>query len=137
MLSADARVIIDATLTEAHRREIGPVAVTVLDAGGNLVAFQKEDGASLYREAISRGKAHSALGMGVNTRVLAERAKDQPAFLLSVANLAKGGLVPSAGGVLVRDTHGVVAGAVGVSGAQPDDDEACAIAGIEAAGLQC
>ena len=50
--------------------------------------------------------------------------------------LADGDLVPAAGGVLVRDDDNNVIGAVGVSGSLPDDDEACAIHGIAAAGLR-
>ena len=74
--------------------------------------------------------------MGVGSRSLAARAAAHPPFINSVVALADGDLVPAAGGVLVRDDDNNVIGAVGVSGSLPDDDEACAIHGIAAAGLR-
>jgi uncharacterized protein GlcG (DUF336 family) len=112
------------------------MTVAVLDAAGQLVAFAREDGSSLLRGRIARAKARGALNMGVGSRSLAARAAAHPAFINSVVALADGDLVPAAGGVLVRDDDNNVIGAVGVSGSLPDDDEACAIHGIAAAGLR-
>jgi uncharacterized protein GlcG (DUF336 family) len=70
--------------------------------------------------------------MGVGSRSRAARAAAHPAFINSVVVLH----VPAAGGVLVRDDDNNVIDAVGVSGSLPDDDEACAIHGIAAAGLR-
>ncbi|MCU1479422.1 MAG: GlcG protein [Subtercola sp.] len=111
------------------------MTVAVLDAGGQLVAFAREDGSSLLREKIARAKAMGALNMGVGSRALAGRADAHPQFFSSIIALADGELVPVAGGVLVRDEIGAIVGAVGVSGALPDADEACGLAGIIAAGL--
>jgi uncharacterized protein GlcG (DUF336 family) len=111
------------------------MTVAVLDAGGHLVAFAREDRSSLLRERIARGKAHGALNMGVGSRALAGRAEAHPHFVNSLVALAAGDLVPVAGGVLVRDDAGEVVGAVGVSGHVPDSDEACAVRGIEECGL--
>jgi uncharacterized protein GlcG (DUF336 family) len=133
--AADSRRIVDAAIVHARGGELPPMTVAVLDAAGQLVAFLREDGSSLLRERIARGKARGALNMGTGSRSLAARAQTHPHFVTSLIALSDGELVPVAGGVLVRDVAGTVVGAVGVSGASPDDDEACAIVGIEAVGL--
>jgi uncharacterized protein GlcG (DUF336 family) len=111
------------------------MTVAVLDAAANLVAFEREDRSSLLREQIARGKAHGALNMNIGSRALATRAADQPHFISALIAMSGGMLVPVPGGVLIRDAQGDVIGAVGVSGHLPDDDEACAVNGIEAASL--
>jgi uncharacterized protein GlcG (DUF336 family) len=133
---ARARTIVDRAIAHARRNDFPPMTVAVLDTAPRLVAFAGEDGSSLLRERIARGKAHGALNIGVGSRGLAARAASDPAFINSVVALADGDLVPAAGGVLVRDDDNNVIGAVGVSGSLPDDDEACAIHGIAAAGLR-
>ncbi|WP_022891296.1 GlcG/HbpS family heme-binding protein [Agromyces subbeticus] len=133
--SSQARTIVEASLGYARDHALPPMTVAVLGADGELVAFRKEDGSSLLREKIARGKARGALNMGVGSRALAARATTHPQFVNSLVALAAGELVPVPGGVLVRDDAGMIVGAVGVSGHQPDEDEACAIAGIEAIDL--
>jgi uncharacterized protein GlcG (DUF336 family) len=112
-----------------------PLAVLVLDAGGHAVAFEREDGASNLRFQIADGKAYGALGMGIGSRALFERARQAPSFVQAVNGAFGGRLVPVPGGVLVRDGDGALIGAVGISGDNSDNDEAAAVAGIEAAGL--
>jgi uncharacterized protein GlcG (DUF336 family) len=131
---AQARMIIDAALAQARADSAQPLAIVVLDAGAHPVAMLREDGASLFRFDIARAKAAGALGMGADTRTLAARAASNPVFFQSVA-AATGQLALSPGGVLIRDVEGAVIGAVGISGDTGERDEACAIAGIEAAGL--
>ena len=133
---AAARTIVVRALAHARSSDFPPTTVAVLDAAGQLVAFAREDGSSLLRGRIARAKARGALNMGVGSRSLAARAAAHPAFINSVVALADGDLVPAAGGVLVRDDDNNVIGAVGASGSLPDDDEACAIHGITAAGLR-
>src|SRR5882757_7884795 len=136
MITLDhARTIVDRALDHARQRDWPPMTVTVLDAGGHLVAFAREDRSSLLREKIARGKALGALNMGVGSRSLAARAEGHPHFVNALVGLADGNLVPVPGGVLVRDAAGEIVGAVGVSGHLPDLDEECAVQGIEAAGL--
>ncbi|SDU79130.1 GlcG/HbpS family heme-binding protein [Jiangella alkaliphila] len=133
---AAARTIVAEALDHARSLDLPPMTVAVLDAGGHLVTFVREDGSSLYREAIARGKAMGALGMGTGSRTLQARAAAHPEFINAVTVLAGGALVPVPGGVLIRsDDAGRLVGAVGVSGHLPDADEACAVAGIVAAGL--
>jgi uncharacterized protein GlcG (DUF336 family) len=132
---AAARTIVVRALAHARSSDFPPTTVAVLDAAGQLVAFAREDGSSLLRGRIARAKARGALNMGVGSRSLAARAAAHPAFINSVVALADDDLVPAAGGVLVRDDDNSVIGAIGVSGSLPEDDEACAIHGIAAAGL--
>lgn len=132
---AKARTIIRTALKHARAAELKPLAVVVLDAGGHLKAFEREDGASFYRFRVAHGKAHGGLGMGLGGRALHARAEQQPYFVLAVGALDDTSVVPVPGGVLVRDRRGEIVGAVGISGDTSDADEAAAVAGIEAAGF--
>ena len=132
---AQASAIIDAALAEGRKRSFAPLAVAVLDAGGHLIAFKREDGAGFVRFDIANGKAWGALGMGFGTRELAERAAKFPTFVAALSATSQGRMIPSPGGVLIVGTDGEVVGAVGISGDVGDNDEVCAIAGIEAVGL--
>ena len=133
---SQASTIAEAALRHARSEGLPPMTVAVLDAGGHLVTFQKEDGSSLFRERIARAKAMGALGMGTGSRAFVQRAAQHPAFFNALTVLADGGIAPVPGGVLVRSDDGALLGAVGVSGHLPDQDEACAVAGIEAARLK-
>jgi uncharacterized protein GlcG (DUF336 family) len=130
-----ARTVVEHALTHARQHDFPPMTVAVLDAAGDLIAFAREDGSSLLRERIARAKARGALNMGVGSRALAARAAAHPHFIQSLTVLAGGDLVPVPGGVLIRDAHGTLIGAVGVSGHLPDSDEECALTGLTAAGL--
>ena len=127
--------IVDAALATARAQSSKSLAVVVLDAGGHDVVLKREDGCGILRVDIARGKAWGALGMGLGSRELARKAEQNPRFFAALAAASGGRVVPNPGGVLVRDADGNVVGAVGISGDQADRDEACAIAGIEAAGL--
>lgn len=129
----DARILVDGALSYAREQQLPPMTVAVLDSAGSLVAFAREDDSSLLRERIARGKAAGALNMGVGSRALAARAEAHPHFVNALISLADGDLVPVPGGVLIRTNDGDLIGAVGVSGHHPDQDEACAVAGIRAA----
>ncbi|SDH89768.1 GlcG/HbpS family heme-binding protein [Pseudomonas panipatensis] len=113
-----------------------PLTVAVLDAGGHLVALQREDGASLLRPQVAIGKAWGAVALGKSSRALAADAQQRPSFIAALNALAEGKVVPAAGGVLIRDRDNRVIGAIGISGDVSDVDEQCAIRGVQAAGLQ-
>ena len=132
---AAASAIVHGTLAEARQRGLAPLGVAVLDAGGHLLAFEREDGASFLRFDIACGKAWGALGMGFGTRELTERAATSPAFVAALSAMTGGRMVPSPGGVLIVGPDGEVVGAAGVSGDAGDNDEACVVAAIEAAGF--
>jgi uncharacterized protein GlcG (DUF336 family) len=131
-----ANTIIAATLAKAAELKLAPLAVVVLDAGGHFIAFQRQDKASTLRPQIAAAKAGGALGLGVNSRKIGEMAIERPTFIAALGPIAPHGVLPAAGGVIVVDDAGVAIGAVGVTGDTSDNDEAAALAGIEAAGLK-
>jgi len=130
-----ARKILDVALAKAGEKKLKPLVVTILDARGAVKVTAAQDGTSLLRAEIAHGKAFGALAMGMGSRALYRRAQEQAYFVDAVNALAQGRLVPVPGGVLIQDGTSVL-GAVGVSGDTSDNDEICAIAGIEAAGLR-
>ena len=132
---AQARQLIDAALASARQQGFKPMGVVVIDAAAQVVASAREDGASALRLDIALGKAAAAVGMGVNSRVLTERAKGLPAFFNAVAAVAQQKFIPQTGAVLITDAAGTVLGAAGASGGTGDEDEQIVIAGIAAAGL--
>lgn len=133
---AQASTIIDVALRRGRVMNCAPLVVAVLDAGGHLVAYKREDRAGIMRFDIARGKAWGALGMGLGSRQLAVRASSNPVFFNTLAVASGGRFVPVPGGVLIRDAEGEIIGAVGISGDTSDRDEECAMSGIEAAGLK-
>ena len=133
---AQASTIVDVALKKARDSNLAPLTVAVLDAGGHLVAFKREDKSGILRFDIAFGKAWGALGMGFGSRTLASRAAKTPQFFTMLAAASGGRMVTNPGGVLIRDGGGNIVGACGISGDTSDKDEMCAIAGIEAAGLR-
>lgn len=131
-----ARTIVAAALKAARERSFKPMAVAVYDARGALKAFASEDGTSLRRAEIAMGKAYGALALGVPSRAIGQMAGERPHFIAAVSHVIGGPFIPVPGGVLVRDGSGGLLGAVGISGDTSDNDEAAAVAGVEAAGLK-
>jgi uncharacterized protein GlcG (DUF336 family) len=132
---AVATEIIDEALAEARRRSFAPLAAAVLDAGGHLIAYKREDGAGIVRFDIAFGKAWGSLGMGFGSRELSQRAAKNPTFISTLTSISGGRMVPSPGGVLILDADGQVLGAIGISGDIGDNDEIAALAGITKVGL--
>lgn len=132
---AQAQTVIQSALAEARRHGFKPMGVVVVDASSQVVASAREDGATALRLDIAGGKAGAAAGMGVNSRNLAERAKNMPAFFTSIASVAQLPFIAQVGAVLIVDGEGQVLGAAGASGGTGDEDEQIVIAGIAAAGL--
>jgi uncharacterized protein GlcG (DUF336 family) len=133
---AQASTIVDVALKKGRETNLAPLSVAVLDSGGNLVAFKREDKSGILRFDIAFGKAWGALGMGFGSRTLASRAAKTPQFFTMLAAASGGRMVSNPGGVLIRDGSSKVVGACGISGDTSEKDEMCAIAGIEAAGLK-
>ena len=129
-----ARAMVRAILDTGAEARMKPLSVCVVDAGGHPIAFERSDGASPMRFKVAHGKANGAIQMGIGSRALFERAEAQPYFIQSMNALAGGALVPVPGGVLIR-SGGTIIGAVGVTGDSSDNDEACAVAAITAAGF--
>src|ERR1700716_3697901 len=131
-----ARKILDTALAKGVEKKLKPLVVAVLDARGCVKVSAAQDGTSLLRGEIAHGKAYGALALGMGSRALFQRAQEQAYFINAVNTLAQGRMVPVPGGVMILDDNGTLLGAVGVSGDTSDNDEICAIAGIEAAGLK-
>ncbi len=136
MITIDlARTIISTAFAKGASEDMQPLAVVVLDAGGHLKAFERQDGATFGRFDVGHGKAYGAIALGMGSRMLNAAAEARPHFVNGVNGALGGALVPVPGGVLVADADGTLIGAVGVSGDNSDNDELCAVAGIEAAGF--
>ncbi len=130
-----ARAIIRKTLAQGREMDLKPLSVVVLDAGGHVKAFEREDGAAPGRFGIAQGKAYGAVMLGMSGTAQMARAEQQAYFMNAVNGVYGGQVVPVPGGVLVRDKRGNVIGAVGVTGDTSDNDLVAAMAGIEGAGL--
>ncbi|AZI36419.1 hypothetical protein NT2_12_00330 [Caenibius tardaugens NBRC 16725] len=123
------------TLAEGETRGFLPLAVAVLDTAGQPLAILRDHRSSLHRADIAVGKAAGCLAMGFGGRELAKRASAMPAFMTAVSAIFPKGIVPVPGGVLIRDADGGLLGAIGVSGDTSDNDETCALAALDRAGL--
>ncbi|MFI3186865.1 MAG: heme-binding protein [Methylococcaceae bacterium] len=130
-----ANIIINTATNKARKLNLAPLTVVVLDASGHLKAMQREDGATMIRQQIAIAKAWGAVSMGISSRSLASVAVERPDFMNALLNMTDGKIMPVPGGVLIRDTKNNLIGAVGISGDISDQDERCAIAGIEAVGF--
>jgi uncharacterized protein GlcG (DUF336 family) len=131
-----ARHIISGAQARGRALGLKPLTIVVLDAGGHLVAMEREDGSGYGRPDIAAGKAAGALAMGVSSRALGDMAAERPTFMAALSAAWAGKIIPAAGGVLIHDREGRLLGAVGVSGDLSDKDEEAAIAGIESAQLR-
>lgn len=132
---AAANAMIEKAFEKGAELKLKPLSVVVLDAGGYVIAFQRQDGASNLRFKMAHGKAYGTLALGIGSRAIYERAQEQAYFINAVNAIADGALVPVPGGVLIKSGSGDVLGAVGVTGDTSDHDEACAVAAIEAGGF--
>lgn len=136
-----ANTIINEALAKARELKIPPLAIVVLDDSGNIVAAQREDGTTMFRFDIARGKAWAAVAMGASSRSLSKRAKDNPNFFMALATAAEGKFLPQPGAALIKDAQGNILGAAGASGGAGavagtgGEDEACCVYGIGKAGL--
>lgn len=130
-----ANKIIKAAHKEGQQRELAPLTIVVLDSGAHLKALSRADGASLMRPQIAIAKAWGAIGLGVSSRKLAKMGEERPMFMSALINISDQRLLPVPGGVLIRDKSNKIIGAVGITGDLSDQDEHCAIVGIQAAEL--
>ena len=133
---AEANKIIDGTFKSARKRKAYALAACVLDAGGRVKAFQKQDGASLMRFEIAYGKAFGSLSLNRSSRQVLQKFREKPHFLSDLHELSDGPLFMEGGGQLIRDPSGEIVGALGVTGDVNEVDDLCAIAGIRAAGFK-
>jgi uncharacterized protein GlcG (DUF336 family) len=129
-----ASLIVDTVLKIGREHKFMPLTCAVLDAGGHLVAFKREDDSSIMRFDIAFGKAWGSLAMGFGSRELLNRTEANPTFIAALVATSGGRMVPVPGGVLVL-ADGKVIGAVGVSGDNSNNDELCAVQALTEMGL--
>lgn len=130
-----ANTIIENAFAHAKEMKVNPLGVVVLDASGHVIAAQRQDGANFFRIDVATGKAHAAVAMGASSRALLKRSQSNPNFFVALAATAHGKFLPQTGAALIRDANGTILGAAGGSGGTGDEDEACCVKGIEAAGF--
>lgn len=131
-----ANDIIAGAFEKGQELGLKALSVAVVDAGGHLITFQRQDGASFARQQIAQGKAAGALALGVSSRKVGDMAAERPWFVGAFAASAPHPVIPAAGGVIIVDERGQAIGAAGVTGDTSDNDELCTLAGIAAAGLK-
>ena len=132
----EANMIIAATFAAAKKHKCRPMTAIVLDAGGRVKAFQKQDNASMLRFEVCYGKAYASLALGRPSKLVLQKANEKPLFMQGIENLADYPLFLEGGGQLIRAKDGEVIAAMGVTGDANEMDDICAIAGIHAAGLR-
>lgn len=126
-----AAQIVDACISFAKENDIN-VSIAVFDASATLKAFARMNGAHNASVKISQWKGHSAASFRkASTADIAEWATKNPGLAFAPGASALEGGVPA-----LLESSGAQIGGVGVSGAAPAQDAACARAGIEAAGLK-
>ena len=133
---AEANKIINGTFASARKHKAHALAAIVLDAGGRVKAFQKQDGASLMRFEIAYGKAFGALALNRSSRQVLQKYREKPYFMSNLEQLSDGPLFLEGGGQLIRDASGEIVGAIGVTGDVNEVDDLCAIDGIRAGGFR-
>lgn len=130
-----ANTIIEKAFAKAAEKKYNALGVVVVDDSGNIVSAQRQDGASMFRLDVARGKAWASVAMGASSRALSRRAKNNPNFFVTLAATAGGKFLPQVGAVLIKNAQGEILGAAGGSGGTGEEDEACCAYGIEQAGL--
>lgn len=133
---AQAENIIDAILARGRELDCRPLAVVVMEPGGRVKAFKKEDDSAMMRFEMACGKAYAALALGRSSSLVRQRTEERPLFMKFLIEASEGRIFPEGGGRLIRDAAGAVLGAVGVTGDLETRDEELAAHGIRAAGLR-
>lgn len=129
-----AQTIIAATRAAGAAKGLKPLSVVVMDAGGHVIAFEREDGAAPGRFAIAHGKAYGCVMLGMPGSAQMARAEQQAYFMAAVNGVYGGQVVPVPGGVLIKLGERII-GALGVTGDTSDNDAEAGLAGVAAAGL--
>ncbi|MFI4916607.1 MAG: heme-binding protein [Phycisphaerales bacterium JB060] len=128
---AQAQKVVEAALAESTKIDT-KMNVAVVDAGMNLVAFARQDGAWLGSIDIAIRKARTARGFDMDSGEIGKLS--QPGGSLYNIEHSNGGLITFPGGVPIKDTNGTIVGAIGVSGSTVENDHAVASAGAKAMG---
>jgi len=130
-----ARTMIRKTFEKGGEMGLKPLSAVVLDAGGHVIAFERQDDAAPGRFSIAHGKAYGAVMLGMAGTAQMARAEAQSYFMAAVNGVYGGQVIPVPGGVLLRTAKGEVVGALGVTGDTSDNDLIAALVGVEAVKL--
>ena len=131
---AAAKTVIEATFAKGAQMGLKPLSAVVLDAGGHVIAFERQDGAAPGRFAIAHGKAYGAVMLGMPGSAQMARAEQQAYFMAAVNGVYGGQVIPVPGGILIKDGDAVI-GALGVTGDTSDNDAEAGMAGLAAAAM--
>jgi uncharacterized protein GlcG (DUF336 family) len=131
-----ANRIIEAVFSRGRELGCRPLSVVVLEPGAKVKAFQKEDDSAMMRFEMAYGKAYAALALGRSSSLVRIRTEERPLFMQYLIRASGDQIFPEGGGMLIRDNHGEIIGAVGVTGDTQERDEELAAHGIRAAGLK-
>jgi uncharacterized protein GlcG (DUF336 family) len=123
----EAQAAINAILTDAMRNVERPIAISVADRNGKMIAFARMDRCAPLPQKIAIAKAYTSAIMGDDTGAVAERMQqaNRKNFDLGDAKL-----IFLQGGVVIRHSNGVILGGIGVSGLAADEDEELARVGL-------
>ncbi len=138
MNTASALKMINNARAISKKMKMPPLAIVILDQPSKVKAALCDDGVGTLRYEIALGKASAALGMGFGTRKFYTYIKNGilPEMFASCINgVAQGNFIPLPGGVLILNQHQNLIGAIGISGANSDQNEAFAIQMIESENL--
>jgi uncharacterized protein GlcG (DUF336 family) len=130
-----ARMIVRNAIKKGRELNLKPLSVVVLDSGGHVIAFERENYASPGRFDIARGKAYGSIMLGMSGTAQMARAEAQQYFMNAVNGLFDGKVIPVPGGILIKNKNKRVIGAVGVTGDSSDNDAIVAMHGVTFVGL--
>ncbi len=119
----------------ARARDAKPLAYAVVDAGGHVLAVQRETDAGHLRSEIATNKAWGCIALMISSGRLARHIEGHANWWVGLSGTAGGRLIPSPGGVFIRSADGDILGALGISGEASAIDEEIAVEAIETAGL--
>jgi uncharacterized protein GlcG (DUF336 family) len=127
----EARVIMEAARAKAQ--EMGKsFSVSIVDAGGILVLFERINNSPAMTAVFSEGKAVTSATLGVDGINLLPIREGFPHLINSMTQRLRERFLPSHGGIVIRDASGTIIGGIGISGGLPDEDEQCARAAVAA-----
>ena len=136
---ATAETIASVAVQTCINKKFAPITVVVLDSAGHTVVSKRMDGCSpVGYEKFAAAKANTAIITRSSSRSFRDKYTTDGSTakfcqMLAMVNITQGNMAPFPGGIVIKTNDGEIIGAVGVSGAAGDEDEHCALSGVEAA----
>lgn len=131
---SEAKQLSEITLSYGRKINCNPLTVVVLDKGGHLLCALREEESGILRFNVAHGKAWGALGMGFGTSTFSQMTQStgtMQSFVHGLMAASDGQVIPTRGGVLVRNSNGALLGAIGVSGDSSNRDEECILHAVD------